>query len=137
MGNSPLGDVGDIVYPHYLINGRVPAEPLTLWPKAWAAGSYPADQRCLRHPVPSGTGRSCGHGHPYRRLRGAATETRALYLAQGERADLVVTSPDGVFPLVAAAEGKKGQGLILIRTGAGRNPQRLSIPLSSTVIRCC
>ena len=33
MGNSPLGDVGDIVYPYYLINGRIPAEPLTLTAK--------------------------------------------------------------------------------------------------------
>ena len=30
MGSSPLGDVGDIAYPHYLINGRVPTAPRTL-----------------------------------------------------------------------------------------------------------
>ncbi|HBX82059.1 MAG TPA: copper oxidase, partial [Propionibacteriaceae bacterium] len=26
---SPLGDAGDIDYPHYLINGRIPAAPTT------------------------------------------------------------------------------------------------------------
>jgi hypothetical protein len=30
--------------------------------------------------------------------------------------------PDGVFPLVAAAEGKTGQALAVVRTGAGDPP---------------
>ena len=40
----------------------------------------------------------------------------------GERFDVEVTLADGVFPLVAAAEGKTGQALALIRTGSGRPP---------------
>jgi FtsP/CotA-like multicopper oxidase with cupredoxin domain len=35
---------------------------------------------------------------------------------------VVVTLGDGVFPLVASAEGKHGQGLAVVRTGAGRTP---------------
>jgi FtsP/CotA-like multicopper oxidase with cupredoxin domain len=122
MGNSPLGDVGDIVYPHYLINGRVPAEPLTLNGKPGQRVRIrlinAASDTLFR--VALG-----GHAVTVTHTDGYAVqphETRALYLAQGERADLVVTLQDGVFPLVAAAEGKKGQGLILIRTGSGAKP---------------
>jgi len=50
------------------------------------------------------------------------TETRALYIAQGERVDVLVQLDEGVFPIVASAEGKQGQGLILIRTGTGSVP---------------
>lgn len=32
-GMSPLGDAGDVTYPHYLVNGRVPAAPRTLTAK--------------------------------------------------------------------------------------------------------
>lgn len=40
----------------------------------------------------------------------------------GERYDVLVTLGDGVFPLVAAAEGKNTGGLVLVRTGSGRAP---------------
>ncbi len=122
MGHSPLGDLGDIAYPHYLINGRVPAEPLTLAAK-------PGQRARIRliNAAADTTFRVALGGHavtvthtdgfPIRPV-----ETRALYLAQGERADLLVTLGDGVFPLVAAAEGKQGQGLIVVRTGAGAAP---------------
>ena len=122
MGHSPLGDLGDIAYPHYLINGRVPAEPLTL-----AAKPKQRARIRLINAAADTTFRVALGGHvvtvthtdgfPIRPV-----ETRALYLAQGERADLLVTLGDGVFPLVAAAEGKQGQGMILVRTGTGAAP---------------
>jgi FtsP/CotA-like multicopper oxidase with cupredoxin domain len=40
----------------------------------------------------------------------------------GERYDVLVTLADGVFPLVALAEGKGSAGLALIRTGSGTRP---------------
>jgi FtsP/CotA-like multicopper oxidase with cupredoxin domain len=40
----------------------------------------------------------------------------------GERYDVVVTLADGVFPLVALAEGKNARALGLVRTGSGRVP---------------
>ena len=46
----------------------------------------------------------------------------------GERYDVTVTLGDGVFPLVASAEGKHGQALALVRTGSGRVPGPRSIP---------
>jgi FtsP/CotA-like multicopper oxidase with cupredoxin domain len=122
MGNSPLGDVGDIVYPHYLINGRVPAEPLTLSAKPGQRARIRlinAASDTLFRVALGGHAVTVTHtdGYPVQ-----PHETRALYIAQGERADLVVTLADGVFPLVAAAEGKQGQGLILVRTGSGAKP---------------
>jgi FtsP/CotA-like multicopper oxidase with cupredoxin domain len=40
----------------------------------------------------------------------------------GERADLIVDLADGVFPLVAAAEGKSGQAQAIVRTTTGTPP---------------
>lgn len=122
MGNSPLGDVGDIVYPHYLINGRIPAEPLTLTAKPGQKARIRlinAAADTLFRVALGGHVMTVTHtdGYPVQ-----PTETRALDLAQGERADILVTLGDGVFPFVAAAEGKHGQGLILIRTGSGTKP---------------
>ncbi len=46
----------------------------------------------------------------------------------GERYDVLVTLRDGVFPLVALAEGKGGAAFALIRTGAGQAPPASARP---------
>jgi FtsP/CotA-like multicopper oxidase with cupredoxin domain len=46
----------------------------------------------------------------------------AVLLGMGERYDVIVTLGDGVFPLVASAEGKNGTALALIRTASDRAP---------------
>lgn len=122
MGSSPLGDVGDIDYPHYLINGRVPTEPLTLSAKPGQRARIRVINAASDTVFRVALG---GHQVTVTHTDGYAVqaqETRALYVAQGERVDLMVTLGDGVFPFVAAAEGKQGQGLILIRTGSGTKP---------------
>lgn len=43
-------------------------------------------------------------------------------IGMGERFDVTATLGEGAFPLVASAEGKSGQGLALVRTGAGGAP---------------
>jgi FtsP/CotA-like multicopper oxidase with cupredoxin domain len=48
--------------------------------------------------------------------------TDALLIGMGERVDVTVDLADGVFPLVAAAEGKTGRALAMIRTSSGRPP---------------
>jgi FtsP/CotA-like multicopper oxidase with cupredoxin domain len=116
MGRSPLGDVGDIAYPHYLVNGRVPAAPLTLRGRPGQRARIRiinAAADTLFRVALGGHSMTVTHtdGYPVQPVR-----TQALYLAQGERVDVLVTLGDGVFPLVAAAEGKQGQGLILVRT---------------------
>lgn len=48
--------------------------------------------------------------------------TDALLIGMGERLDVTVDIADGVFPLVAAAEGKTGRALAVIRTSSGTRP---------------
>lgn len=121
-GASPLGDAGDIDYPHYLINGRVPEAPLTFEGK-------PGDRARLRI-VNAGSDTIFrlalgGHTMTVTHSDGFAVQprqTRALYLAMGERYDVTVTLSDGAFPLVARPEGKSGLALAVVRTGQGDTP---------------
>ncbi|GAA0602812.1 multicopper oxidase family protein [Streptomyces crystallinus] len=121
---SPLlgGDAGDVAYPYYLINGRTPQAPSSFTAK-------PGERIRLR--IVNAGGDTAfrvalgGHeltvthtdGFPVRR-----TTTDALLLGMGERYDVLVTAGDGVFPLVAEAEGKKAAALAVLRTGAGSAP---------------
>ena len=100
------GDAGDINYPYYLVNGRIPAAPTTFTAKPGQrirlriinAGSDTAFRVALAgHPM------TVTHtdGFPIE-----PTEVDALLLGMGERYDVIVTAGDGVFPLVATAEGK-------------------------------
>ena len=54
--------------------------------------------------------------------------TDALLIGMGERYDVLFTVGDGVFPLVAVAEGKEGHALALVRSAVGRPPARPSWP---------
>ena len=122
MGRSPLGDLGDIGYPHYLINGRVPASPQTLAAKPGQRVRIRiinAAADTLFRVALGGHVLTVTHadGYPVR-----TQQTAALNIGQGERVDVLATLSDGVFPLVASAEGKQGQGLILVRTGGGAVP---------------
>jgi FtsP/CotA-like multicopper oxidase with cupredoxin domain len=47
------------------------------------------------------------------------TRTHALLVGMAERYDVLITARDGVFPLVALPEGKKGRALAVLRTGKG------------------
>lgn len=124
MPSSDLlgGDAGDVVYPYYLLNGRTARAPRVFTAKPGQkarirlinAGADTAFRVAL-----GGHRLSVTHtdGFPVRPV-----DTDALLIGMGERYDLVVTLQDGVFPLVAQAEGKKGQALAVVRTGAGRTP---------------
>jgi FtsP/CotA-like multicopper oxidase with cupredoxin domain len=121
--NSPLlGGAGDVTYPHYLINGRVPAAPVTLTGKP--------GQRVRIRVVNAASDTAFrvalgGHRLTVTHTDGfpvTPVDTDALLLGMGERVDVTVTLADGVFPLVAAAEGKTGQGLAVVRTGTGEPP---------------
>lgn len=122
MSSTLLGGAGDVDYPLYLINGRTPRAPVTL------AGR--PGQRVRIRIVNAGSDTAFrvaigGHrmtvthsdGFP---VRPAATD--ALLIAMGERYDVVVDLADGVFPLIAQAEGKAGAGLAVVRTSPGAAP---------------
>lgn len=122
MMSPLLGGAGDVDYPHYLINGRVPAAPVTLTAR-------PRQRVRLRlvNAASDTAFRVALGGH---RLTVTHTDgfpvvpdvTDALVVGMGERVDVEVVVADGVFPLVAVAEGKTGQALAVVRTGDGRPP---------------
>ena len=116
------GDPGDVTYPYYIINGRIPEAPTTFNAKPGQririrfinAGSDTAFRVAL-----------AGHKMTVTHTDGfpvAPTEVDALLLGMGERYDVIVTAADGVFPLVALAEGKGAQARALLSTGAGSVP---------------
>jgi FtsP/CotA-like multicopper oxidase with cupredoxin domain len=120
---SPLlGGAGDVTYPHYLVNGRVAAAPPTFRAK-------PRQRVRLRivNAASDTAFRVALGGH---RLTVTHTDgfpvmprqTDALVIAMGERIDVELTLGDGVFPLVAKAEGKTGSASAIVRTGGGQPP---------------
>jgi multicopper oxidase len=125
VGTSPLlgGDAGDINYPYYLINGRIPAAPTTFTAKPGQriririinAGSDTAFRVAL-----AGHSMTVTHtdGYPV-----VPTEVDAVLMGMGERYDVIVTAADGVFPLVAMAEGKNAVARALLSTGTGTAPE--------------
>jgi len=122
MGDPPFGDAGDVAYPHYLINGRVPTAPDVLRGKP--------GQRVRLRIINAGsdtlfTVALGGHRLTITHTDGYAVQPKeadAFYIGMGERYDAIVTLEDGVFPLVATPFGKQGQAMALIRTGAGSPP---------------
>ncbi|WP_327714343.1 multicopper oxidase family protein [Streptomyces sp. NBC_00490] len=116
------GDAGDVRYPYHLVNGRVATDPAVYSSKPGKkvrlriinAGSDTAYRLAL-----GGHKLTITHtdGFPVRHQ-----EVDALLIGMGERYDVLVTLGDGVFPLVAVAEGKNANGLALVRTGSGSKP---------------
>ncbi|MFI0821059.1 multicopper oxidase family protein [Streptomyces sp. NPDC021098] len=130
------GDAGDVKYPYHLINGRVPADPDVHTGKPGKrvrlriinAGGDTAYRVALG-----------GHTMTITHTDGFPVEHRqtdALLVGMGERYDVLVTLADGVFPLVALAEGKNATGMALVRTGSGRAPKATVRPreLNGTVV---
>ncbi|HMT32981.1 MAG TPA: multicopper oxidase family protein [Dermatophilaceae bacterium] len=120
---SPLiGAAGDVAYPLYLINGRVPADP-TVWT------ATPGQRARIRF-VNAGADTVFrvalgGHQMTVTHTDGFPVEpddADALLIGMGERVDVVVTLADGAFPLFAQAEGKTGYGYGIVRTGSGQLP---------------
>ncbi|WP_328773892.1 multicopper oxidase family protein [Streptomyces sp. NBC_00286] len=117
------GDAGDVKYPHHLINGRVATDPDVYTGKPGKkvrlriinAGGDTAYRIAL-----GGHKLTITHtdGFPIQHQ-----EVDALLVGMGERYDVLVTLGDGVFPLVAVAEGKDANGFALVRTGSGSAPK--------------
>lgn len=126
VGSSRLlgGDAGDVAYPYYLVNGRIPSAPTTFRARP--------GQRIRIRIINAGADTAfrvalAGHRMTVTHTDGfpvEPVEVDALLLGMGERYDVVVTAGDGVFPLVAAAEGKGDKSLAraLLRTGSGTTP---------------
>jgi len=120
---SPLlGGAGDVSYPHFLVGGRVPDDPMTF--------TAAPGQRVRIRFVNAGADTAFrvalgGHRMTVTHTDGfpvVPQDTDSLLIGMGERFDVLVTLGDGVFPLFAQAEGKTGHGLALVRTAAGELP---------------
>lgn len=121
--SAPLGgDAGDVYYPYYLINGKPARDP--------AVFTGTPGQRIRLRIINAGSDtafRLAIGGHPLTVTHTDGypvqhTKTANILIGMGERYDALITLGDGVFPMVAAAEGKQARGFALIRTGSGPAP---------------
>jgi FtsP/CotA-like multicopper oxidase with cupredoxin domain len=120
--SSPLGDAGDVDYPHYLINGRVPEAPATFEAKPGQRIRIRIINAASDTIFKLALG---GHTMTVTHSDGFPVEpadTAALYIAMGERYDVTVTLRDGTFPLAARPEGKTGTARAVVRTASGDAP---------------
>ncbi|MBC2644852.1 MULTISPECIES: multicopper oxidase family protein [unclassified Rhodococcus (in: high G+C Gram-positive bacteria)] len=140
---NPLGaDTGDVDYPYYLINGTLAADPFSVRARPGQRVRLRIINAGADTPFRLAVG---GHqltvthsdGYPVQPVTGSS-----LLIGMGERFDAIVTLGDGVFPLVASAEGKQGQGFAVIRTGAGgrldpaiRPPELDAPPITGLALR--
>ncbi|MGW2639911.1 multicopper oxidase family protein [Streptomyces sp. NPDC001348] len=117
------GDAGDVRYPYHLVNGRVPSDP----------GVYAGKpgKRIRLRIINAGADTAYrvalgGHKLTITHTDGfpvAHRQVDALLVGMGERYDVLVTLGDGVFPLVALAEGKNASGMAVVRTSSGSVPK--------------
>ncbi|WP_243222462.1 multicopper oxidase family protein [Microbacterium proteolyticum] len=130
MGNTLMGatsdllagDAGDVFYPHYLVNGKPPTDPAQFVAR-------PGSRIRLR--IINAGGDTAfrfavgGHSLTVTHTDGFPvdpTVVDSILLGMGERYDAIITLGDGVFPLVAFAEGKRDRAFALVRTGGGEAP---------------
>ncbi|WP_351230498.1 multicopper oxidase family protein [Streptomyces sp. NPDC002133] len=122
------GHAGDVAYPYYLINGRTADDPTQFRAK-------PGDRIRLR--IMNAGGETAfrvalgGHEMTVTHTDGYAVRpyrTDALLIGMAERYDVLITAKDGVFPLTALAEGKKGSAMAVLRTGRGAVPPASTRP---------
>ncbi|MER6026849.1 multicopper oxidase family protein [Streptomyces sp. NPDC001851] len=115
------GEGGSVAYPLYLANGRLGSRPSVF-------RCRPGDRVRLRL-INAGSETAFRVALGDHRMTVTHTdgypvvhqETDALLIGMAERYDVLITAKDGVFPLVALAEGKKGKALAVLRTDKGKN----------------
>lgn len=120
----PLGsDTGDVAYPYYLINGKVPTDP--------ASYDVRPGERVRLRLINAGADTAFRVAAAGSRLTVVASDgfpvapvaVDTVLLAMGERYDVLITAPpSGAMPVVAVAEGRAGQALAVLRVGPGPAP---------------
>lgn len=119
---------GSVSYPFYLMNGRLPTAPETFTAK-------PGQRARVRLINAAGTTvfrvSLGGHRLTVTHTDGFPVEpvtVDTLQISSGERYDVLVALGDGVFPLVAAAEGRGAQAVGIVRTSSGAAPRTGVVP---------
>lgn len=119
---APLGDDGgDVTYPYYVINGRVPRNP--------HVADYRAGQRIRLRIIAAGTDTAFRVAVPNTVLTITHTDgfpvipkqTNSVILGPGERVDATITVGSSV-PLIAAAEAKDGYAQLNLRVNGAPAP---------------
>jgi FtsP/CotA-like multicopper oxidase with cupredoxin domain len=114
---TPLGgDGGDVTYPYFLINGRVPADP--------DMRDYRAGQRIRLRVINAGSDSAFRVAIPGTNLNVIAADgypvmpaqSKSVIVGMGERVDATFTVDRSV-PVVAVPEGKPGHAQLNIRVG--------------------
>ncbi|MDX1884092.1 multicopper oxidase family protein [Mycolicibacterium sp. 120270] len=112
---TPLGaDGGDVTYPYFLVNGRVPADP--------EVRDHRAGQRIRLRVINAGSDTAFRIAVPNTTLNVIATDgypvmpaqATSVILGMGERVDATFTVDSSV-PVVAVPEGKQGHAQLNIR----------------------
>jgi multicopper oxidase len=112
---SPLGeDGGDVTYPYFVINGRVPTDP--------QVGDYIAGQRIRLRVINAGSDTAFRVALPNTSMSVVATDgypvvptqATSVILGMGERVDAVITVNESL-PVVAVPEGKEGRAQLNLR----------------------
>ena len=122
------GDAGDVGHKLFLINGRTPADPVSVKAKP--------GQRVLLRLINASADTAYRFAVGGHRLTVVATdgypvepvEASALLIGMGERYDVVLTAREGGFPIVALAEGKGGRGAAVLRTADGEVDVQAGLP---------
>jgi FtsP/CotA-like multicopper oxidase with cupredoxin domain len=114
---TPIGaDTGDVTYPYFVVNGRVPADP--------EVRDYRAGQRIRLRVINAGSDTAFRVAVPDTDLNVIATDgypvipaaAKSVILGMGERVDAVFTVNASV-PVVAVPEGKQGHAQLNVRVG--------------------
>jgi FtsP/CotA-like multicopper oxidase with cupredoxin domain len=112
---SPLGeDGGDVTYPYFVINGRVPADPQVV--------DYRAGQRIRLRVINAGSDTAFRVAVPNTSMKVIQTDgypvvpvqANSVILGMGERVDAIITVNESL-PVVAAPEGKQGHAQLNMR----------------------
>ncbi|MFV0251867.1 MAG: multicopper oxidase domain-containing protein [Beutenbergiaceae bacterium] len=113
-----MGDGMEVTYPHYLVNGRLPADAETF-------SAEPGQRLRLRiiNAAADTTFRCALSEHHLELTHKDGVPVRpvqadAVIVSMGERYDAVVTVGDGAFAFIAAPEDKAGLALAILRTSA-------------------
>jgi FtsP/CotA-like multicopper oxidase with cupredoxin domain len=116
------GDAGDVEYPHYLLNGRLPSAPTTF--------KTNPGQRVRVRLINAGGDTAFRFAIGDHRLTVVASdgfpvqpiEVDTLLIGMGERYDVLLDVKPGVHPVVAEAEGKKARAFAVLSAGKGAEP---------------
>ena len=112
---SPLGeDGGDVTYPYFVINGRVPTDP-----RSWITVT---GQRIRLRVINAGSDTAFRVAVPNTTMRVIQTDgypvvpvqANSVILGMGERVDAIITVNESL-PVIAVPEGKQGHAQLNMR----------------------